>query len=1027
MNKTVKVLARICNEYRLQEKLLFVPSYAIGHQIGEYLAKTGTSWINLRATTVAGHAQELAGSWLSAAGIRLIDPHERLLIIEKLFREEPAAYFREAEEMPGVLRCFGKAVYELRMAGLTGAMVDPEDFIVRDKGADIACLLNAYERFLKENKLIDPPGLLGVAIEKLKKARKVSEKRMVMVLSDFPFSLLERDLISTVGGENLIVVNHNRPVGPAAPERFFEVNEAEPGKPEADIDLLVWLLAPEKASKAHKDGTVSLFHALGESNEVREVLRRVLYNGIPFDDVLILLTSTDPYIPIIHEITTAQDIPTTFAEGIPVTYTRPGKALLLYLEWLSEDFGAVYFRRLLSGGYLDLNAVEAEGERPSPNRAGIMVREAAVGWGRGRYEKRLKALADGYSCGAEENRKQGDAERAERLQRFARQAEWLVRFTKQVLATMPDVDEDDRVTIQAVCRGALIFLNRFCRIAGDMDRAAKSRLAGLLDVLQQAPRLTHTVTDAAGRLAGMIREISVGFAGPKPGHVHVAHYSGGGYSGRANTFILGLDQVRFPGTLLQDPVILDQERERAGSGLTASTDRLHEKIYIMAKTLGSLTGKVTLSYCCRDLREDRALFPASLLLGVYRLMSGDLEGDYRALTRFLGDPVGFIPAQNAQPINGWEWWFTQRSMLFGRECVFACHPRLRDGHRAETERGGDALGEYDGWVPSFAGSVDPLGAGAVFSATRLECLARCPYAYFLQHVLRIEPLKELIKDAGRWLDAGQRGSLIHDVFCRFMEMLKARDEKPCMAEHFELIKSIALEEVEKWKPAIPPASAFAFERELTDILLTVRIFLEDEERHCRRVDPCFFELSFGIGGEESGCGISEEAPVEIKIPGQGKLRLRGRIDRIDQSGAHEYEVWDYKTGSPWGYKDEGFTNQGRHLQHALYALAAESLLGRKLDKKARVVRAGYFFPGPRGEGRRIGKSQRKRKDLYPVLEDLFELLEKGVFPPSCDAEPCGICDYETICGGPRTAVERCKARLARDDKLDPLRRLRAHA
>ena len=50
MNKSIQIIAQICEEHRFQEKLLFVPSCSIGHQIGEYLAKTGVSWINLRIT-----------------------------------------------------------------------------------------------------------------------------------------------------------------------------------------------------------------------------------------------------------------------------------------------------------------------------------------------------------------------------------------------------------------------------------------------------------------------------------------------------------------------------------------------------------------------------------------------------------------------------------------------------------------------------------------------------------------------------------------------------------------------------------------------------------------------------------------------------------------------------------------------------------------------------------------------------------------------------------------------------------------
>ena len=61
MNQTIQHLSKICQEYRFKEKLLFVPSYSVGHQIGENLAMEKGSWINLRVTTVAGFAQELVG------------------------------------------------------------------------------------------------------------------------------------------------------------------------------------------------------------------------------------------------------------------------------------------------------------------------------------------------------------------------------------------------------------------------------------------------------------------------------------------------------------------------------------------------------------------------------------------------------------------------------------------------------------------------------------------------------------------------------------------------------------------------------------------------------------------------------------------------------------------------------------------------------------------------------------------------------------------------------------------------------
>ena len=108
MNSTLVVLSEIIRQYPLDEKLLFVPSYSIGHQIGESLSRSGTSWINLRVTTVSGYAQELMALDPGSRGIRLIDFLEQLLIVEKIYRErcdlKPRdRYFEGAEEIPGIL------------------------------------------------------------------------------------------------------------------------------------------------------------------------------------------------------------------------------------------------------------------------------------------------------------------------------------------------------------------------------------------------------------------------------------------------------------------------------------------------------------------------------------------------------------------------------------------------------------------------------------------------------------------------------------------------------------------------------------------------------------------------------------------------------------------------------------------------------------------------------------------------------------------------------------------------------------
>jgi hypothetical protein len=1035
MNKTIQILSEICEKYRFEEKLLFVPSYSIGHQIGEYLAKTGTSWINLRTTTVSGYAQDLVSLDLSKNKIRLIDSHERLVIIEKLYQSDEklgssGCYFEGASEVPGILKCLGNTVHELRMGGLSHKSLDEKAFIIKEKGRELIRLLFVYDRFLEENRLIDHAGLINLAIDKIKKEGKSWEKtQKIMVLSDFPLTNFEKALIRLAGGKNLIVIDHTRPLSLEFPIRFFDAPEQiEKKVPEPEnIDLLRWLYRPEDAPKPTKDNSVSMFHALGESNEIREVFRRILKDEIPLDDVEILVTSVDPYISMIYEIITSLDIPASFSGGVPITFTRPGRALILYLQWQAEDFQASHLRRLFSGGYLDLNRFDLEGEKPSQGRISRIIRDAKIGWGRDRYAARFKALEESYLSRAEEQRNQGEEEKAFRAKQAADRVAQTAFCAEKIMGTISYADSEENVSTKELCSGTFDFVKRYCRVASELDAIAKSRLLERLESLMRAPSLEFPAKEAAERIIKIVGDISVDYSNPKPGAVHVAHYRSGGHSGRSHSYVLGLDQNRFPGLLLQDPVILDIEREQLGSQMVLASQLLDENVYLMAKILSGLQGSVTLSYSCRDLKEDRELFPSSLLLGIYRLITANYSGDYQALIRFLGEPAGFIPGSGSVSLNDWEWWLAQKQTRYGSDSVHASYQNLYDGEKAETERGDDVLTEYDGWVPSSEGTIDPMCGDVFLSSSRLENLSKCPFAYFIRYVLGVEPLEEMEKDMGKWLDPLQRGQLLHTVFQKIMETLKAKGELPNFKKHSVMLEAVAMEEVEEWKAEVPPASELAYNREVEDIKLTMEIFLKDEERHCQNREPCFFELSFGIG-EETIPGISTEDPVEIKLKPKGSFKIRGRIDRVDRIGEHEYEVWDYKTGSTWGYKDQGYLNQGKHLQHALYSLATEHLLRKNLDKKARVIRAGYFFPGPKGGGRRISRDQPIRKELYEVLGNLFELLRNGVFLATDDKDSCGkFCDYVAICGSKETALERAKRKISEDDKASPFRRLKDYA
>ena len=125
-----------------------------------------------------------------------------------------------------------------------------------------------------------------------------------------------------------------------------------------------------------------------------------------------------------------------------------------------------------------------------------------------------------------------------------------------------------------------------------------------------APNADTEGISALGWLRALPDEAWVGGLGPRAGHLHVAHVLAGGHSGRPHTFIVGLDDGRFPGAGLQDPILLDEERKKLSENLMTSSRALAKRIDLFARLLARLRGTVTLSYSCYDLADDREMFPS---------------------------------------------------------------------------------------------------------------------------------------------------------------------------------------------------------------------------------------------------------------------------------------------------------------------------------------------------------------------------------------------------------------------------------
>jgi len=298
MNSVIRFLGEFCGGYLLEEKIFVVPSYQVGHQIGESLTKAGQSWVNLRFTTLPSLAQEYAGLDISQEDLSQISESSALILLNKvfstLFDDGRLDYFGELKPSPGIIRALHKSLYALRMDGIKSEDLAVESFINEKKGLETRVILKSYEEELERNKFIDLPGLYFRALENADNNRTNQEKYF-LILQNSSLSKLETEFLTKVAGERLILVPQDPVIGIERPRYFLEIaalpsvsrnDRVEIASPPAearnnslarndtksDIERAPWLFAPYKAPPPIKDGTLELTRAIGPSNECREIL-----------------------------------------------------------------------------------------------------------------------------------------------------------------------------------------------------------------------------------------------------------------------------------------------------------------------------------------------------------------------------------------------------------------------------------------------------------------------------------------------------------------------------------------------------------------------------------------------------------------------------------------------------------------------------------------------------------------------------------------------------------------------------------
>lgn len=925
------------NEDPLTPKVLLAGAYASGHQLLERIVKRYGAVFNVEVQTFRAIIIANSKLELSRRNTRLLDEGQAIWVIRQLMKqlaeEDSESYINLSMLNPGIVGKVHSAILEMRMTGIQVDDVKPEQFASLQKGRYMQRLLALYESYLREHNWTDTSGLAEYL-------NPIEDGPVYIALLPTGWSQTEQRMIRLLAGGRLCFLD---------PEEPFYSNED------------------------FSKNNFTMFRATGSLAEVREGFRRMLSEPVALDRTEIILSDYERYAPVIHSHSETLGFACTFSNGLPLVFSAAGKAAVGILNWIEEGYPAKRITELLRHGYISLGD-----ERWSRSDWVRMLEKSGIGWGRERY---FTLLSPDRLC--EEDIAQGEV---------------LYQFMKGLFIQLPEGDAWNPLLLFGWVSD---FVRNYATIRSledaDIAAALKETSDRCLTSESELMPMDLAICYVREMLSGIRIRVS---ATPKPAAVHISSLSNGGWSGRDHTWIVGMDERAWSVPAVQDPLLLDRERIALSADLELVQQRASNVRRERESRISLMRGEIWLSYVSYDSGEQKSQNPAFELLQILRLQTGDSSMDFAALERLLGDPHSVMDMAHSRdsivPLDGNDMWLrllrdANGGRSNGQQVMHNLYPALLQGHRAQILRLEERVSAYDGWL-----DIDPIAypeksqedsSVITISVSQLEKYSRCGLQYYFYNVLKLRPKEIAEFKRTRWLQASDRGTLLHDIFRRYLEdvtnqgtMLPVHDKSR--------LDNIVDAVIEENALSIPAPNSHVYSKECEEIRRDAEVFYRSEIG--RTEQPCFFELE--LTTQDGG-------PIEVRLSDSLRIKLNGFVDRVDRVGPHEYRIIDYKTGGTNKYKASEYFSGGTQLQHALYSIAVEQWLRETgADPEARVVESDYYFPTERGRGEFVRRIQNRRDELAAVIARLMEARRRGLYIPAKDSSICKWCDYQAVCG-----------------------------
>jgi CRISPR/Cas system-associated exonuclease Cas4 (RecB family) len=243
------------------------------------------------------------------------------------------------------------------------------------------------------------------------------------------------------------------------------------------------------------------------------------------------------------------------------------------------------------------------------------------------------------------------------------------------------------------------------------------------------------------------------------------------------------------------------------------------------------------------------------------------------------------------------------------------------------------------------------------------------------------------------MDPATRGEIYHAVQFELLRDLAQNASLPIgpdtLTFALERLDAVLQQVAQRFEADLAPAIPQIWGAEIQTIGSDLRGWLHQRAALEPDWTPQFYELSFGLHNPAGRDPRSRKQSVEI----EGGFRLQGSIDLVERHSSGVLRVVDHKTGRVPEPRPE-VLGCGEVLQPALYALAAEKLLGEPVA----FGRLYYSTIAQNFMTVDVPINDWSRRRAEQVLRVIDDALRNGFLPAAPRKDGCKRCEYLPVCG-----------------------------